>query len=362
MSVHAEVARSASSGRVRRRPRLLARLLVVFAALAAAMLLAEICLRVLGIGYGHAPLNGHARYHHWHPSNYVMTVWTVTGEFGGYRVHYNSGGFAMRTEFPPLGTPVVICLGDSFTESVQVPQDANYCAFLTEEIGIEALNFGCASFSPILERLLFEDHVDQVTPIAVSLQICENDLASELQFAALARHDGQGRIIAVSGERTSIAVQLARRSYLARLARKVWQTRQYSEQRAAVAAGRSGFTKWERTFLQPIRESVDPRAIERFEASVREIEALCRARNLPLLIWVVPNRAALTEGSADYMHEYVEDLAARMGVRYLDMPSAFAKYDARNLFFKHDGHFTAAGHAIVAQVLGAALADPPSPE
>src|SRR5262245_56876908 len=53
-----------------------------------ALALAEVGLRLLGVGYGHAPLESHPILHHVHPKNYSFLSHTPNNEFGGFYVHY----------------------------------------------------------------------------------------------------------------------------------------------------------------------------------------------------------------------------------------------------------------------------------
>lgn len=332
-----------------------ARLLALLGSLTFALLLAELLLRALGVGYGNAPIVGHPRYHHWHPTDYHMRVWSSPAEYGGFDAHFNSEGMSGRAELPPKGTPSIVFLGDSFTEALQVPEDKRYAKQVAEALHLTAVNLGCSSFTPLLSRVQLETVADRLSPSLVVLQIFSNDVGDDAELRKHAVFDERGRVRAVPGEATSLSVRLARQSYLARLLRKTWLSVEHSREMSRRSGGAWQAVPWPSSFTKPMDEWFSPADLQGFETSVTELRDLCTSRGWPLALWVIPDRGALLRGEPDYYYDYQRRLADKLGIRFLDVRPAFPKEQLRELFFGYDIHFTEKGHAAVAALLAREL-------
>ncbi len=327
------------------------RLLALGVSLLFAALLAELALRIMGVGYGHAPIVGHPVYHHWHPGDYQMRVWSHPAEFGGFNASFNSQGMSGKAELPPPGTPSIVFLGDSFTEALQVPEDRRYVAQVASALGLAPVNLGCSSFTPLLSRLNLETFADRLSPAVVVLQIFSNDVGDDVELRKHATVDGAGRVTAAPGEQTSLSVRLARQSYLARLIRKTTLTIAHTREMSQRSGGSWQAVPWPSSFTRPMDEWFSPPERQGFETSVSEIRDLCKARGWPLVVWAVPDRGAVLRGERDWYYEYQQALAARLGIPFIDVAKAFPQERLRELFFGFDIHFNERGHAAVAELL-----------
>ena len=66
--------------------------------IAISLFISELVLRLLGKGYGSAPLESDSVFHHVHPSSYSYTVHTPSNEYGGYEVYYDKDRLVSNPE------------------------------------------------------------------------------------------------------------------------------------------------------------------------------------------------------------------------------------------------------------------------
>jgi hypothetical protein len=330
-------------------------LIVLVGSLFVSLVIAEVALRVLGIGYGNAPSNGHPVLHHIGPANHRMRVYTPSREFGGFDTYWNADGLPMKADLPPRGTPSIVFLGDSFTEGLQVAEGDRFVSRVGRDLGLPTINLGCSSYMPVLERLRLETFADRISPRAVVVQIYANDVADGVLMDTIAVRDARGRIVAVPGTRTPLWTRLARRSYVARLARKAWLSAAYTRDKEKRSGGAWGGEVWSPSFTKPLTEWFSPRELEIFERGLAELRDVCREHRWPLLLWVIPDRGSRTQGVRDHFYEHVRAVSDKLGIRFIDVAPFLPREQMRALFFPQDIHMTARGHAHVARALDAAL-------
>lgn len=156
--------------------RLPAKVLVVLAAIVAALLVAEVGLRVVGFRYlilyredadvGYSLRPG------------AEGWWSGEGVETYIRV--NSDGLRDRehSKEKPPGTLRVAVLGDSFAEALQVPAEAAFWSVAERRLQecaalggrkVEFINFGVSGFSTARELILLRTHVRQYSPDVVVL-------------------------------------------------------------------------------------------------------------------------------------------------------------------------------------------------
>jgi len=126
--------------------------------------LAELVLRVLDFGPGHAPLDPDRLLHHVHPKSYSYFAYSRTGEYDGFRVHYDADGWRVAAPTKPAKVRPgcrIAFMGDSFTEAGQVPFEDSFVGLLATLTGCEVTNYGVASYSPIFYDIQWNTFVRQ---------------------------------------------------------------------------------------------------------------------------------------------------------------------------------------------------------
>ena len=114
------------------------------------VVLAELGLRVIGLGYSNSPPISDPVLHHKHPPDYESVSFTPSGEYGGHRVRYDSQGLVSdpdgdrEAEAAPGPRFRVAFMGDSFVEALQVPWASSFVGLLGGRVEDQALvkNFG----------------------------------------------------------------------------------------------------------------------------------------------------------------------------------------------------------------------------
>lgn len=268
----------------------------------------------------------------------------------------------MTGELPPLSEPALLFLGDSFTLGRQVPEAERFASLVAKRLHMVALNFGNSSACPLLSRLQLEYFADRVAPRAVVYQMYANDVRDEQEMRRLAQRDSAGRVVAVPGHQQGFWIPLVRQSYVARLVRQVYLQWSFSREQRRRGQQSTQVDPWSPLHPRPLTEFYSDQERADVEESLTQLATFCRSRGWPLFLCVVPDRGALRDGLTDNYAEFFRDFAAKHGQRYIDLAPAMAPYagpKARELYFAQDIHLTAAGHAVVADAIAAALeADP----
>ncbi len=316
----------------------------------------EVALRLLGLGYGHSPDVGHPVFHHWNPTDYDTVVWSPQDDYGGFSMHFNSAGCAMSGELPPLTQPSLVFLGDSFTLARQVREEKRFANLVGEQLGMPVVNLGNGSACPLLSRLQLEWFADRISPAAVVYQLYSNDITGERDMRKLARSDAAGRIVAVPGENTPIWVRVGRAVYVVRWMRMhylAWQFEREMQRRGGDAEVKA----WAPLHPKPLEESYPAAERRQVEESILELANICRARNWPFFLCVIPDRGALLEKKPDHFADYFQQFAEAHNLNFIDLASRFRSYPPRELFFRIDIHLTETGHRAAAEAIAPALSD-----
>jgi hypothetical protein len=167
-----------SAARLHRRPRSrVARLLLFFGGIIAALLIAEAALRVAGFTYFNPYIVDQDVGYSLRPN--AEGWWKREGLT---YVRINSHGFRDRehTIAKPPGTLRIAVLGDSFTEAFQVPQEKAFWSVIerslqdchtADGLKVEVLAFGVTGFSTARELILLQRRVWQYSPDVIVLLI-----------------------------------------------------------------------------------------------------------------------------------------------------------------------------------------------
>jgi hypothetical protein len=164
----------------------LSRLGLLLMGAALGLVMAEVSLRVCGLG--HPGLYIYDRYTGWRLDP-GASLWQT--QEGRAHVVVNRAGLRDR-EHPyakPPNTIRIAFLGDSFTEAKQVPQQDTFCAVVERDLracpalngkNVETLNFGCDSYGTAQELETLRHRVWQFSPDVVVLAIFTgNDIRND---------------------------------------------------------------------------------------------------------------------------------------------------------------------------------------
>jgi hypothetical protein len=323
--------------------------------IATALALAEVTLRIAGIGYGNAPLESHPVLHHVHPASYEYLAYSPAEEYGAYTITYDQHGFRTHKvpHLPRKGSPryKVAFMGDSFVEATQVSDADSFVGRLlrTSNEDVDISNFGVSSYSPIYYVLQWRNFVKTWKPTHVFLLLFSNDVGGDEEAAREARFSPEGELLAIPGPGNDVLLRIARQSYLLRFLR-MSQVRISWYFGNGTAAGQTDGQFFEQ----------NPEMTERTARYLLQLASEVRAAGSELVLLAVPSKARLKfphqSGPAPEFADVVRDWAQANGIEYLDLTRPFraAVATGKPLYFDKDIHFNPEGHAIVANTIRAA--------
>lgn len=235
----------------------------------------------------------------------------------------NSRGFR-GTEWSlesPKERPRVLVLGDSFTFGWGVRDDETFSAGLARaRPRWNVLNAGVSGYGTDQELLLLEDLLPSVAPDVVVVVFCENDRFENALDVVYGKSKPRFVRRGEALELTGVPVE---ESWLERTS-QVWRAFQKA--------------RWERGFADLPRDAADEWRLlgDLYRAMKR------RLGGTPLVV-------ASTEARLVELPSVIE------GVVHVDLRAAFDGRDAARIAYPIDGHWTPAGHALVAEELAKAL-------
>jgi lysophospholipase L1-like esterase len=288
----------------------------------------------------------------------------------------------------------ILMLGDSFTLGYGVADDETFSAVLERTLhakavtikdrAVEVVNAGVGSYAPILEYLQLTKSLGRLDPDLVVLNFDMSDLEQETAYRSAASRGANGEILGINGVETGGRTPLAERI-------RGWINRHLFITRLIlhyvdIATGAAGPPTIANTVtvLNPIvlmhtlaADTVDrTREWQDIFDSILRIRDYCRGRRIDLLLTVypwghqvnarewVPGRNGMVASGADISDRSLLTLsrfAAANDIELLDVFPAFRAYTgAEPLYFKHDAHWTAQGHRLMAEQLEQYLIGRPS--
>ncbi|GEM_PF-2382411 len=371
--------------------RLMRRLALLLAATCLALGAAETALRLLPDS-GLVPFNwgksDPIRHHRLIPE---VDGWDVASE---WRVHIRTNRLGLRG--PELSHPQeggrplrrILVLGDSYTEGYGVEEDETFCSRLGPLIspsgGVEVLNAGCGSYSPLLEWAALQDLEPQVRPDLVLLALDPCDLQDDLLYSRTARFSPQGDLLAVSDGHSGLPTP---ENTVIRMIQPLKHARVYERTKSAVhrafscalvafrlnptlpAAGDLLVDRLAST-RPGMRERLTP-DLARTEGYLCRIRDLCQSRGVPFAIVTYPyphqlNGREWPEGrllwgflpGETYDPWLCREIAAfgeREGIPVIDLTEDLRASPRFPLHYARDGHWNANGHTAAAEGIAKGL-------
>jgi hypothetical protein len=304
--------------------------------------LAEIVLRVAGIGYGNAPFDPHPVLRHVHPPGYSFVAYDPGGEFGGHIVRYDADGrrIGTRPETPAAGQRLALVVGDSAVEAIPVSHEDSFVGRLDAASPVvHFANLGVSRYSTVLTELQLRSLPATVLPALVLHLMHRNDVREDREYLREAVLDSAGVPQAVPGPEAGVWFRILRGSYLVRLLRKVQVQAWWMISGGGAVAG--GVVE-DRDLLTP-----------ETSASMRRIAAWSRQRGSTYVLSCIPSQIRTNRIVTEYEDVFCPDLksfADREGITYIDLYPRFDQAE-RKPFFDRDIHFNPYGHELAAAAL-----------
>lgn len=279
-----------------------------------------------------------------------------------FATHYrsNSVGARDRERSKQASGPRYVVLGDSFVEGWGVEESQRFTNLLEERSGREFLNFGSAGyFGPLQYQILYErlasqfQHTGVIVALLPDNDFTDNDLSlwkDSRRYRPLYGEHGEVVYLVPRPD----PARAERESWLGRVPNNLWAYGFYLDwtyllevRKAKRRSGRPDYVGY--------RDPTEAQ-IGRVLTSIRAIKRAAEDRTLYLLLIPAMNDLlAARRGEALPLPERIRAFAAGEGIEYLDLLPAFSAHQGEldKLFLSCDGHWSAAGNALAAQVLSA---------
>lgn len=319
------------------------RLLTAGIGLLTSLILAEILLRILGLGYGNIPFDPDPVLHHVNPRNYQFVSYSPHGEYGGFTVNFDGQG-ERDLEWPRPSSPRYrfALLGDSFAAGLEVPAAQSLAGLLARKGAdrTEVRNFGTTAYGPLLSELQWRVLVARTRPTHVLLLLYCNDPVDDVYYDQLAQRDQGGRVIAVPYTEGGKWQKIFRKSYLIRWVRKILATYERRHERGTEVGG---FTE------------VNPDWSSLTKDSLKNLASEIKSTGARFIVSAVPSKATLfgkhPPETPVFSHQ-AEAWARQNGIEYLDLTKPFRDASrSEALYFPKDIHWNTAGNRIAAEAV-----------
>lgn len=326
---------------------------LVFLIFIAMLSLGEVILRLLGLGYGNAPLVSHPVLHHAHPHNYTFTLHTPSDEYGGNRVYFDENGLVADPEKKSSGNktlPIRIAfMGDSFVEGIQVAYPDSFIGILqsTSKHISEIRNYGVSSYSPIHYLLQWRKEVSKFKPTHVFLLLFSNDIETDKEMSESAIYSEDGELLRLPSPDNKWLSEQLRKSYLIRFIRKAqlklkWIIEHRNENANTIAGNY--------VEINPDISNLSGNLIKTLDREVKRSGGR-------FILMATPSKYRLNSGDNNSSELEFSDKCKKWAkdssIEFLDLVDPFkkAKSNGSSIFFTKDIHFNKTGHKIVAEIL-----------
>jgi hypothetical protein len=275
----------------------------------------------------------------------------------------------------PEGRFRILLLGDSFTFGFRAAQDVIFARKLEELLrsrgymAVEVVNAGVLSYCPLLEYLQYKHRLHVLEPDLVVLNFDMSDVQDHLEYSRYLVSSPDGVPLFVKepslGEPPGSLPGLLSFQWVAKRVNAL-------KRRSEAAAEGVPFARDEDRYLWALDSGPPMEAeVQRTLAPIATLATLLRHHRIPLLLATYPQPWQVSADATplppirdqyaigrDTVHlndrpfRTLERFAADRGLPYVNATDAFRAYPRpASLFLEQDFHFTAAGHALYAQVL-----------
>jgi hypothetical protein len=316
------------------------------------LFMAEIVLRLTGIGYDNAAFEPDRVLHHVHKKNYsFVNDNPAEKEYGNISVRYDEQGCVSNPE--KNGSNItsgkrIALIGDSFIEGLQVPFQKSLTGILQKETGneYEIKNFAVGGYSPVIYYLQLQQIIPLFHPQKVIVFLYSNDVREDKDYLQLATYN-QNRLTGINGGINPGKYQIIRNSYLLRLIRKFYmQSVFYFSDRNKL-----------NTYI--IQDTLEEKPVLSTPTSsyLDSIVNFCLQNKCELILSAIPSKYKISNGltadSADFSMQ-CRQWAWQRKIKFIDLTPPFEAWFAttkQSPFFVRDIHFNEPGHALAARAV-----------
>ncbi len=341
--------------------RLLPRIALLLATCLLLLVAAEIAARILlpSAAFGEDPALA-GKYHPYRRMRYHSDI-------DGFDVDVLLNSLGMRDREHPIEKPPgrfrILVLGDSFMEAKQVEMEQGFCARLEEILSatreVEVINSGHAGFGCVEECLVLKQFGLPRRPDLVIQAFFMNDVSDDAAVRDEIEYAESGAPVKMrpEGPRSRFAQWLGAR----------WDMLPFRQKDRLVENDDLGDPEHDPfAILRPGRAMRDEAAWKRSLAAIRETARLAQSAGAQYALVVIPlaqqvdptlgGRVAevwrLAPGElTDFPQQRLSRFGEQQGLAVLDLLPLFRAHKTEHNYFRNDGHWTAAGHALAADAV-----------
>jgi lysophospholipase L1-like esterase len=326
-------------------------LLINISIFAILLIILEVVLRILNIGYGSEPLENDRILHHKHPSNYTFISYNPSKEYGGFYVKYDSIGNKVPNNYDHDPQKKSIWFfGDSFTGSVQVSWENSYVGQIDSLFNYKynAINFGVSAYSPLLYVIQLKKYLYRYPkPQMAIIQLYSNDVSEDERYKKSAKFNDKNQPVYCDGGETNWFTKLLRKLYVARTFRKIQLVAQYNKHAKTQSPEKNENLKLDNY----IEESPVIDSSTRFSQSVLQIHQLLKSMGVPHYFFAIPSKYASLTGNweVETFSKKFFKFAGEKALPVISLDKAFESASTnKKLFYNIDIHCNEYGNKVIA--------------
>jgi len=341
------------------------------------------------LGYVHS---GNNQFQHHFTEQERITVDHRTNAFGMI-------GAEITVDKNP-GTYRILILGDSFTEAIQVEDNANFSARLEQQFNnlpdrkhkkTEVLNAGVSGYSPLNYYLNFKRQWAALDPDLVLVQIFANDVFEDNTARAKSLLDENGLplktgryfeekyfdhppVIAKNFNSDPLSYSLGRfliekSRFIEYMYVKIYNAKKSSKFNQKMIREDQYGTGYQFFILDPTHvlsrdEEFRVKAWGYTQKYLLALKKEVEAQEANMMLFYLPMEPQLeldqygrhvslyiSKKQGTYFNDLLDKFSRENNIRYLDLLDDFEQNKHRGLYLSKDGHLTQAGHKVVADAL-----------
>ncbi len=278
------------------------------------------------------------RHHALKPGDYSDTIW-------GISFHVNSLGFRGPeiSKQKKAGVTRILCAGDSITMGSALPDEATYPRVLEDMLnekypgrGFEVINAGISGYDIEEEYLLLKEDGLALSPDAVVLQFCLNDVPG-VAFADLINPNLD---IPLPGGKFMLE-NLALARFLKERYNRIGLKNTFM--------GLAGLFEMDPS--SPEAQRIESGWRE-YEKKLGEMASLCRNRGIGFMLVIVPHAAQFEDRQQRFIPQRrLKSFAVKNGFACLDLAPLFSSLQELPYSFPDPVHPDPVGHEIIAKAI-----------
>jgi|TARA_B110000483_G_C18183966_1_gene538155 hypothetical protein len=316
------------------------------------LVLFELILRIVNLGYLSFSLERSDVFHHKNLENNYFTSYDFSNEkeWNNVDIFYDDLGnrFNGTNKNKNKNSNKYIFLGDSFTEALQIRWEKTFVGLVEKKFkNHEIINLGVTTYSPSIYYLKIKQDINDYKNIdKLIIQIFNYDfiddeyykvysnvpnISNPKEYISKLKYISPQKDMNRKREIVDFFKKQLKKSYLIRYLKKIQKTYFYQKV----------------TWTNPTETFVRQNSIT-INALIK-IKEICQSKNIDLSIFMIPDKKKLIKNENDIHYNEFKKIMKNNNFNFIDILPYFNGHN--DLFFKKDLHLTEKGHGVLSTVL-----------